>query len=484
MQSLACTLISLLLLVLSETIVSGRILDRDGKPLVKASVVYTETSTGRTYRTQTDKKGEFAIVGVNDGYYQIVITSGSGEAVFSGRRNIHHVNNEDESWRNRPGEEQNVLNLDLSTASSTGQLLDAEGKAGHRKVSKQQLEQVREENASAAQINRLISQLHSALDVHDWPRALQTLNRLITLDPNRWQLYQNLGMAQSNLYHYEEAAAAFEKAAELAAKLPPLAQDRTQARDELPGILLAAGDAYNRLNKVDAAVDAYHRAGSVSPNPSVPLFRACSAQNNHGNFAAAVELCRQSIEADGTRWEPFQTLAIAQRNEGRISDALQTYKQGVSVARKTVEGNPNSIQARYGLGQMLSSEGNLYAQSKQYSEAIAAFTEAAEFAAYPALPYFNLCAALYNTDQMQQAVAACNRAIAADPGLADSYFLKASALLGQGDVRHGNYAVSPEVRDALNKYLELAPEGQHAADARAILEELDHSAKPAYTPKR
>jgi tetratricopeptide (TPR) repeat protein len=484
MQNLACTLFSLLLLLLSETVVvSGKILDRDGKPLVKATVVYTETSTGRTYRTQTDKKGEFVIAGVNDGYYQVVITSASGEQVFSGRRNVNRVN-ENEGWRRTPGEEQNVLNLDLSTVSSTGQMLDAEGTVGQGKLNKQQLEQVRQENAKAAQINRLIPQLHSALDVHDWPQALRTLNQLTTLDPARWQFYQNLGMVQNNLYHHQEAAAAFEKAAELTQKLPPNAQDRTQARDALPDILLSEGDAYSRLDKVDAAMEAYRRAASVAPNPSAPLLHACNAQNNHGNFAAAIDLCRQAVQADGTQWELFQALAVAQTNAGKTGDALQTYEQGVIVARKAVEREPNSGRARNGLGQMLNAQGDLHAQSRRYAEAISAFTQAAEFAAYPALPYFNLCAAFYNADQMQQAVAACDKAIAADPNMADPYFVKASALLGGGHMQRGHYAAPPGVRDALNKYLGLAPDGQHAAEARDILEKLEDFAESAHSPKK
>jgi len=61
-----------------------------------------------------------------------------------------------------------------------------------------------------------------------------------------------------------------------------------------------------------------------------------------------------------------------------------------------MEANPDSTKAKIGMGQMLSSEGNLYVELKKYNEAIGIFSQAAEVAAYPALPYFNLCATLYN----------------------------------------------------------------------------------------
>lgn len=478
------TSVLLLLALISETVmVSGRILDRDGKPLVKAKVTYTESSTGHSYVAKTDKKGEFVIVGLTDGYYQVVITSASGEQMYSGRRNVSRVN-EDERWRRLPDEQQNVLNIDLSAVSATGQMLDAEGNLGNGKVSKEQLNQVRRENATAVQVNRLIPQLHTALGIHDWPQALETLKQLIALDPVRWQFYQNLGMVQNNLYHYEDAASAFDKAAELTQKLAPNAQDRTQARDELPGILLAEGDAYNRLDKLEPALAAYQRAAAAAPNPSVAYFHACNAQNNHGDFAAAIALCQQAILADATHWEFFQSLATAQKNSGNSAAALLTDEEGIGAARNLLEKEPGSAVARNGLGQMLNAAGNLYVQSRQYDKAATAFTEAATFSSYAALPLFNLCAALYNANRMADAVAACDKAISVDPDMSDPYFVKASALLGTGRVDHGTYNAPPETRDALNKYLGLAPAGQHAAEARALLEKLDAPVETPQTPHR
>ena len=68
-----------------------------------------------------------------------------------------------------------------------------------------------------------------------------------------------------------------------------------------------------------------------------------------------------------------------------------------------LEGQPDS-RTKVGLGQMLNSEGNLLIKLKKYDEAISVFSQAAESAAYPAMPYFNLCATYYNLKRSQEAV--------------------------------------------------------------------------------
>ena len=91
----------------------------------------------------------------------------------------------------------------------------------------------------------------------------------------------------------------------------------------------------------------------------------------------------------------------------------------------------------------------------------------------PAISSFNSCAMLYNAGKMDEAVTACDQAIALDPRRADAYFVKASALYGTGKVgSDGKYEVPPGTVEALNKYLELAPDGGHAPDVHAMLDAL------------
>jgi len=94
-------------------------------------------------------------------------------------------------------------------------------------------------------------------------------------------------------------------------------------------------------------------------------------------------------------------------------------------------------------------------------------------AANPAVSAFNSCATLYNAGKTDAALAACDRAIALDSGKADAYFVKASVLFSNAKIgSDGRYEVPPGTVEALDKYLELAPDGGHAPDVHAMLDAL------------
>jgi hypothetical protein len=93
---------------------------------------------------------------------------------------------------------------------------------------------------------------------------------------------------------------------------------------------------------------------------------------------------------------------------------------------------------------------------------------------HSALAYFNLCGTMYDMGQTgTEAVAACDKAIAADPKKADAYFIKGSILFGNGTMDKNNRITVPAgTVEALNQYSALAPEGPHAPDVKQMFDAL------------
>jgi tetratricopeptide (TPR) repeat protein len=194
------------------------------------------------------------------------------------------------------------------------------------------------------------------------------------------------------------------------------------------------------------------------------------------NWPDAQKALQQLLAADPTttRWELYQRLADAQDHNNQQADALRSLDKGIELATAIAAGkapndphNPNAdpAKAKTGMGQMLIAEGNIYVKLGSPEMATPLFAQAAQDNPSPALAYYNLCAVDFNSNKLDDAVNACNKSLAADPSRAEAWFLKGSALYKSGKADSGKPAV-----EALNKYLELDPNGQHANDAKSILQ--------------
>jgi tetratricopeptide (TPR) repeat protein len=453
-----------------------------------AEVVYTNVGTvdrlatriiagtGKVYKVKTDKNGKFSLIGVEYGVYQIEITASDGSHVYSGKKHVGDIADTDV-------EAQNVLNVDLSSVYNGPADPGGTTNLAAGKKTKEQLDLIRQENARAAQINKLMVQYHTAVGVEDWLNAISLIKKLIAVDPNRWEFYQNLGTLQSRQMQYAEAAQSFATGVEVAQKTLKNASDSDRALTTIGDLMLAEADCYDRIEKVDEAVGLYQKAAATYPHPFMAKYRACNALTNAGKYEAAIETCNQASAEDPAQWEPYQVLGGIYTTLDKPQDALESYQKGTAAAQKVLQERSDS-KTKVGLGQMLNSEGNLLVKLKKYDEAIGVFAQAAESAAYPAMPYFNLCATYYNLKRSQEAVAACEHAIASDPTLADAYYIKGSILFGQGQLEHGKYAVPPGTTEALNKYLEYAPYGDHVLAVRDMINQLSKDMGTVYKPAK
>ena len=71
---------------------------------------------------------------------------------------------------------------------------------------------------------------------------------------------------------------------------------------------------------------------------------------------------------------------------------------------------------------------------------------------------------------MTNGLTACRKSVEVDPTRANAWFILGSMLFADAQINgKGGVSITDETRRALDKYLELAPDGPHADDVKAML---------------
>jgi tetratricopeptide (TPR) repeat protein len=207
------------------------------------------------------------------------------------------------------------------------------------------------------------------------------------------------------------------------------------------------------------------------------------------NWQAAVTPLRQLISEDPNNWQYHSALGDVQFGLAAYDQAVEAYEKAIRLVQSSrtdiKNSNDDSVKNKAAIGRMLTQEGNAYLKLRKNKEAVEAYTKAAGYDPNPGTAYFNLCATQYNSGNVDGALSACDKAIAADPGKADAYFIKGSLLVGASATdSSGKLTAPPGAAEALKKYLELAPNGAHADDVKQMLSFIGSTVGTTYNKKK
>ncbi len=226
------------------------------------------------------------------------------------------------------------------------------------------------------------------------------------------------------------------------------------------------------------------REKGLNLNALITQYNAAQAAKD---WQKAADLLKQMITAEPTRWEYQKALGDMQLNLGQYQEAVDAYEKVIPLAQNATKNDPKAdpAKAKLSLAQIYTNEGNAYLKLKKNPEAIAAYTKAAELDPNPGTAYFNICATQYNTGNTDGALSACDKAIAADPNKADAYYIKGSLLLASSSAdKEGKVKAAPGTAEALNKYLELSPDGSHANDVKQMLAYIGSKVETTYKQQK
>ena len=223
------------------------------------------------------------------------------------------------------------------------------------------------------------------------------------------------------------------------------------------------------------AIATYQEAANMAPDEDIVWYRLGSAYLDSARAQTdPAERTKQTTEA----YNDIQKAIELKKSAG----------QGAKPAGQPASANgaqpPDSRLAAYydNLGAAAARLGKVDEASNDYQQA--AQIDPPNAARY----YFNMGVTLHNvakdTDGKKKAADAFGKAIAADPTKADAYFLKGSDLFALVEEKEGKMVAPDGTAEAFQKYLELAPTGPHAEEAKQMLAALNSSVETSYGAKK
>jgi len=187
------------------------------------------------------------------------------------------------------------------------------------------------------------------------------------------------------------------------------------------------------------------------------------------NYAEADSLMTRDLVSKPDESLLWVELGKAQKGENKLDDAATSLKKAIDLDAASKKPRPEvEAAAENDLGEILATQGKTADAQAAYDAAVKDDPKNA------AMYYGNEAIMMDRAGNVDGTVAAADKAIAADPTKPLPYYLKGKALINKAtvDPKTQKIIAPPGCAEAYQKYLELDPNGQFSADAKAILAEM------------
>jgi|SRR5579859_243327 len=274
--------------------VEGKV-TQEGQPLANAQVVLTNVDNGKPYKTKTDKSGNFSMVGVPRGNFNVEVLGEKGEKLFKQQTTV--------------GGEQGGTGANAFMTIDVPKGGMAAGDVSGPKLSKEEIAKIEADNKKIAGLNSLIKDSESARQAQDWPKAENVLKQLIAAAPetSRWDFYYFLGEAQSRQNKFQDAVESLDKGIKAGEevfagsvhandKVPALTP--ASAKNGLLRMLTAQGNAYLKLQKQDEGIAALKKATQIDPTSGLAFYNLCGVTYTAAKADDAKAACGKYLQLE------------------------------------------------------------------------------------------------------------------------------------------------------------------------------------------
>lgn len=196
------------------------------------------------------------------------------------------------------------------------------------------------------------------------------------------------------------------------------------------------------------------------------------------NYPAAIEALNKASQLDPSQVAVWSQLGEAHMQFAKTKtgpDYDAEIGQALLAYQKSIELKPDDAGAHNNYALALG-------QAKKFDEMQAELKKAADLDPQNAGKYYyNLGAMLTNKGQSGPAEEAFKKAIELQPNYADAYYQYAVALSAKMTTdKDGKVVAPPGMAEALQKYLELAPNGRDAEGAKGLLAGINASVETKF----
>ena len=269
----------------AQSVVRGKVLDAQGKPVEGAVVTIEATEANRKAQTKTNRNGEFLQVGLASGRYNVTVTKDNLKAV-------------------QPANVSQGTPVEL-----TIQLTPTSGMTP---------EQAKEAAAMQALAAGAVEAMRAGRD----DDAIRQFNEIVAKIPTCSDCYYNLGVAYAKKQQFAEAETSFKKAIELA----------PNSGDAYTGL----ANVYNATKRFDLAQQASAKAAELTTasgggGSAEALYNQGVILWNAGKFAEAKVQFESAVKADPAMGMAHYQLGMAHLNLGQIPEAKAAFQEYLKV---------------------------------------------------------------------------------------------------------------------------------------------------------
>ena len=410
----------------------GMLTDPDGQPIpgVRVSIVLADGG-GRPVTVETNEDGRFTRAGLQVGMYRVSMELDGWEPLQA----IVNISTGSQSFI-----EETLYPLPEGVLSpQQAQEADAHLQAAQQAFESGDLEAAAAgflaftelaPNSAGAFFN--LGATYERLE--DYPKAIEAYEKAFALDPAMNQGLLAAADLHGRLDQWSEAIAAFDRVMDL-------------VESSAVNLYNYATSAVN-AGRPDLALEFYEKAANADPDLAVAHFQTGVAKYQAGDPDGAAESLSRYLDLEPTGAQAGAALEVL---------ALSRAEAAVPYYRKHLEANPGDGAMRFRLGSLQHEAGDLDGAGDTLVEYLAA---------EPRGEHSEEALQLLEDDIPAAAARHFRQVADADPQNAEAFY-KIGALLYRTDDFAGAIA-------ALDRYLELVPDGETADGARQLRAEAQN----------